>query len=338
MKIRVYPRGADNPYVDNFFGFANKKGLWHKDNSIVKLIFNTDVLHIQWPEAWRWGDAIERLRMVFYFVLLPVWKVLFQIKVINTVHNLRPHDTTSWFAKRLYVWTLKNCDGFVHLTDTGKKQFLDIYPWAKKKQHTTIPHPDYRSQLSCVGNEDARKKLDLPTGQVRVVYFGHVKPYKGVERLIKAFVNAKVPAETGSLWVGGNASDEMKEVLISLANGHSNITLELNYINDTDLEMQVKAADWVVLPYFSGLNSGVAVYSLSCGARALVPDTEVMHELDDLTGGGSFEYFTKDNFSDVLVSLFSKTTRGMTRDVNLQKLDRELIGSKYLEFIKRVVC
>ncbi|MBK1856510.1 hypothetical protein JO972_16190 [Verrucomicrobiaceae bacterium 5K15] len=335
-KIRIYPESKDNPYVENFFQVAYDKGFCVTGNSIFELIFSTDILHIQWPEAWRWEKKPKRLMMAGYFLFLPLLKFLFQIKVINTVHNLKPHSKQSNFAHWLYVRTLKQSEGFVHLTDSGKKEFLIEHPWASNRKHATIPHPDYARQLSSLNRDEARKKLGLSQSETRIAYFGYIKPYKGVDRLIETFLKLKISPESASLWVGGNTSEGMKKTLIDLTCDSSNIQLQLEYVAEDELETQVKAADWVVLPYFSGLNSGAAVYALSCGSRAVVPDTSVMRELDKLTGGGSFKYFRQADFTKVLSSVFTWSGGLSSTELNLDALGHQRIGKLYLDFVNLV--
>ena len=132
---------------------------------------------------------------------------------------------------------------------------------------------------------------------------GGFLPYKGLNKLIEGYLDS--PCSLGSsFWIGGLSDKESTAQIEARIAADDRIEFSQGFIDDEHLELQVKAADWVVLPYSNCFNSGVAIYALSCGTRALVPDTPVMREMENLTQFPSFEYFSDNKFREVLDSIF----------------------------------
>ena len=175
IRVTVFPTSSKNPYVANFYRGVESNGVQILDAFKGDFPKNADVLHIQWPEAWMWSEYVERRRKSLKYILLSVSKrKLFGLKVVNTVHNLRPHNKQTCFQKIVYWYILRNCDGFIHLSEAGRELFLRSYPWAKSKAHTVIYHPSYRAQLSDLTKNKAREKLGIDSSQLRIVFFGRV--------------------------------------------------------------------------------------------------------------------------------------------------------------------
>mgnify|MGYP001059577050 CR=1 FL=1 len=335
INVAVFPKSSQNPYVANFYSELDSKEVHILDKVKWEFPLKADVLHIQWPEAWLWSQKKEIRKKNLKFILLCASKhKSIGLKVVNTVHNLRPHKKQTFFERVVYWYITRKCDGFIHLTEAGMESFFKKHRWAKRKKNTVIYHPSYEAQLCGITKSEARKKLSLEVDELRIVFFGRILPYKGVNNLIDAYLES-VEGNGTSLWIGGPSDEESTQQIVSRVSGDDSIEFSPGFVDDAYLELQVKAADWVVLPYSSGLNSGVAIYALSCGTRAIVPDSPVMREMEQVTRFPSFKYFSKDNFREVLDSVLSN---GRMKDPtpDNSKLDPAVIGEQYHEFLNKL--
>ena len=94
-------------------------------------------------------------------------------------------------------------------------------------------------------------------------------PTRALTNLIDAYLESVRSCNGTSLWIGGPSDQEStQQIVIEGVRSTTVLNLAQASLTMRTLELQVKAADWVVLPYSSGLNSGVAIYALSCGTRA----------------------------------------------------------------------
>lgn len=330
INVKVFPDSSENPYITNFY-----RGL---DPAFVQVIekvkgggqLEADVLHIQWPEAWTWNKKEKQHKLKF--ILKCIFKRKFTgLKIVNTVHNLEPHKKQSMFQKVIYWYILRSCDGFIHLTEAGRELFFQRYSWASHKKNAVIFHPCYKAQLTEITKNEARKELGLNSSHLRIVFFGRILPYKGANQLVDSYLESS-HTTSSSLWIGGPSDTEStKEIASKLSKG-CQVEFSPGFVSDETLELQVKAADWVVLPYLGGLNSGVAIYALSCGTRAIVPDSSVMKEMAGVTQSDSFKYFSEGEFPEQLNSVLVQG-RIESPVPNTTMLDSEVIGTQYYNFL-----
>lgn len=331
-RVVVFPKfSSGNAYQENFYRPLINDGWAVLEWDLVFSLRRQDILHIHWPEAWSWASGWKRRRILVYVFFLPILKKMCGFKVINTVHNLAPHGKVmSRLGRWVYPRLINCCDAFIHMSVAGKAQFLVRNPHLTHKVHEVIPHPDYRPQLSNLTREEARDQLALMPHEFRVVLFGAIRENKGVGRLIDSFIQSA--GDRASLWIGGKCQPEMERELRSKIACDSRIEFNPQFIDDQFMELQVKAADLVVLPYTSSLNSGVIVYALSCGAHVLAPESAVFRELDLLIGGGHVSFFKQDHFFDELKRIL-KFPRAMHSDpANLDALFGAEVQLKLLDF------
>lgn len=330
IKVTVFPASSRNPYVTNFYSGIDSKDVHVTGESKLTYPPESDVLHIQWPEAWMWINHDKKSKLKYIFKCLRKRKSI-DLKVVNTVHNLKPHKKQTLYQNIVYWYILWNCDGFIHLTEAGRELFFKKHFWAKFKRNTVIYHPNYKYQLTNLTKNEAREKLGLCNDHLRIVFFGRILPYKGVNKLISSYLES--PYSIGSsLWIGGPSDEESTEEIGTIVSGEHSIEFSPGFVDDAHLELQVKAADWVVLPYLGGLNSGVAVYALSCGTSAVVPDSPVMREMEGVTKSTSFKYFSDSEFREVLDSVL-KQGRVDDPAPDTTMLNSEIIGEQYHSFL-----
>jgi glycosyltransferase involved in cell wall biosynthesis len=117
-------------------------------------------------------------------------------------------------------------------------------------------------------------------GPRRILFFGKILPYKGVEDLLAAF--AAVPADAGAtLLVAGECDDAgLRSRLRALARaGGQRVSLRLERIADQDVAPLLTSADAIVLPYRAVTTSGSAMLALAYGRPLILPDLDAFADL-----------------------------------------------------------
>jgi beta-1,4-mannosyltransferase len=119
----------------------------------------------------------------------------------------------------------------------------------------------------------------------RLLCFGLLRRYKGVEVLLDAF-HSMTGAEVTLHVVGQPRDDSIRQEVVAAAATDPRITGRLEYVTDAELAAAIGAADLVVLPYHEMHSSGALLLALSLGRRALVPNTPATRALADEVGPG----------------------------------------------------
>jgi glycosyltransferase involved in cell wall biosynthesis len=290
MRILASPAFSNeriNPYNAQLYRKIDASGhsvFEYSHKRVLKEKF--DIIHVHWPDGYidqqSWPKAIQRA------VLLTLMMSLGKLKgarLVWTAHNLKPHDAYHpKFSQFFLTQFLKLCNGLIFLTADGKNSFLQNYPAQKKMPCAIIPHGHYRdSYPEAIDQTQAKNKLGLVTEKKILLFMGMIKPYKNCDALIKEFTEAKL--ENHILVIAGKPeTPKYKELLESLAQGNENIHLHLDFIPDDKLHLYMSAADTVILPYKSILNSGALLLALSFNKPVIAPHIGAFIELQNELG------------------------------------------------------
>jgi beta-1,4-mannosyltransferase len=228
-----------------------------------------DIFHAHWPESLLHGTTPTRSlarRILFRVLLLRLRFARHRIAVVRTVHNLRSHETGPPVERRL----LERFDGatsfWIRLNPTT--------PTPVAAPVMTIEHGDYRTWFA-----DVAVPASVPG---RLVYFGLIRPYKGVPDLIHVFTGLHAgphdPAVSLRIVGQPTSADIGAEVLLS-ATADDRIQVSLGHATDADLAAEIGQAELVVLPYREMHNSGAALLALSLARPILAPSNAVTEAL-----------------------------------------------------------
>jgi len=248
------------------------------------------------------------------YSILALLKMFTRTKVCILCQNVLQHEER-FFDRFLTKAVFRKVDYFVVLSTGDLRDLKKLVPKAKAK---ILVEPTYDqffgSQL--ITKEKARKKLGLK-GNV-ALFFGFVRPYKGLKYLLDAMpiVLKKVDVTllvVGEFWKG--KSEYLKQIRRN--NISKNVRVVDRYIPDEDVSLYMVAADVVVLPYTSATQS--AILQTAFGFNKPVITTDV----------GSLSDLVKDNKTGFLVP--PKDTRKLAQAIiNFYK------GKKEKEFIKNI--
>ncbi len=138
-----------------------------------------------------------------------------------------------------------------------------------------IPHGPYDHHRVMPASMGAPSVREAPAEALNLLYFGVVRPFKGLEDLVEAF-NA-LPAEAiegywltvvGETWEGWTLPFE----LIERSPYRDRITVVNRYVHDDEVAAWFAAADAVVLPYHRSSASGPAHTAMSHGLPLVITE------------------------------------------------------------------
>jgi len=137
-----------------------------------------------------------------------------------------------------------------------------------------------------LGREEARARIGINgTGPV-LLFFGMIKPNKGLDHLLYAMPEVLRSNPEARLMIAGEPVERFERyaaIITQLGIGHAVLT-RLGYVRDEDVGSYFQSADLVVLPHTHVSLSGVASVALGFG-RPLVGTN--IGGLPDLVGDGS---------------------------------------------------
>ena len=177
-------------------------------------------------------------------------------KVVSILDNVVPHEPHG-LDRPLTRYFLGACDGFVVMADTVERELLGFRPDAR---YILRQHPLYTHFGEKLPRPEAERRLGLAPGRKNLLFFGLIRPYKGLDILLEAFRELD---ESYQLIIAGEpyGSFDAYQALIDSCPGKERIHLFPRYIRDSEVKTFFSAADVTVLPYRSATQSGISSVS-----------------------------------------------------------------------------
>jgi beta-1,4-mannosyltransferase len=280
-----------------------------------------DVLHVHWPEQIiRASTKRGRLKKRLSFRLLLFRLRMLQRPIVRTLHNLEPHESGDRAEQRLYTALDRQTRLFVKLNTTTEIP--------AGSDSVTILHGHYRDRFGALAEGTTRPG--------RLLYFGLIRPYKGVDVLIEQFGQLDDPDL--DLRIVGRPSAGMGELVTTATEADPRISAVLEFVSDADLVAEVKQAELVVLPYREMHNSGVALVALSLARPLLVPRTPSNEALSAEVGPGWVHQFDAPLTAETIRTVLD-SVRTTPREVQprLENRDWDTIGEAQYQAYLRIL-
>jgi len=219
---------------------------------------------------WSWWKIFKRIKALQPDLVIFPWWVSFwtphfwvitslvkhftPAKVLFICHNVIEHEPTS-VSKFSTKLVLKTADFCITHSDAERRRLLQLLPSAHVE---VVFHPIY-DVFTTFGHTDrneARSLLEIhgPTA----LFFGFVRPYKGLRYLIDAM--SLLPRSLAiNLLIVGEFWDSKAAYLDQIrAHGlEASIKIVDRYVANEEVSMFFNASDVVILPYVAGTGSGI---------------------------------------------------------------------------------
>lgn len=182
------------------------------------------------------------------------------IKVAFICHNVMPHDGGGVLDRRLALTALRHGDALLVHSEQDRHKLHALLPSSRIVKAAIPSYEPLVSQAPPRPTAELRRSLGLPEGAPLLLFFGFVRPYKGLEYLIQAMQRVRERLPDAHLLVAGEfwTSREFYERFAREFGVERSITFVDRYIPDEDLQPYFDLADVVVLPYVSATQSAVA--------------------------------------------------------------------------------
>ena len=203
-------------------------------------------------------------------------------RLIIICHNVVDHDAGP-VARFLARRVLRRSHRFIVQT-TGEQAGLKTI-LRRDAAVRIIPHPrvDRFAGGPSKSRETARKELDLPVDGTVILFFGLIRPYKGLDLLLKAFSHLAGEDPTVRLLVAGEpwVKDVDFEGDARRLGVGDRIRFRLEYLSDEDLTTCLRASDFAVFPYIEGTGSAALQAALGAGLPVVASRLPTFQEVED---------------------------------------------------------
>ena len=246
----------------------------HNLLSMLKTTRSSDVVHFQWAL----GERSDRLH----------WPVLRRLrkKIVYTAHDVLPHEASIMSLEHCQ-WVYGKADALIVHGQNLRNLLLERFDVDASKVHV-IPHGNYNfvaDTPSRWNRDSARRSFGFDEDDRVVLFFGLIRPYKGLDDLLVALGSLKDKLGAGQrlrVLVAGRAIDKHWEeagYAELIRKGGLSAELHLEHIPMGEVGRFMHAADVVAIPYKRGSQSGVLQLAHAFGKPSVVTDVGSLKEV-----------------------------------------------------------
>lgn len=206
------------------------------------------------------------------------------VRTIGLIDNLIPHEQRPG-DKMLTTYFLSSVDYFLTLSENVRQ---DIIKLKLNKPIIKLYHPVSDHYGQTVSEDESRERLGLDNLDTYLLFFGFVRPYKGLDLLLKAMADPVLKEAKVGLIIAGEFYEKIDHYqrLIEFLDLKKRIRLSVGYVPNDEVRYYFGACDLVTLPYRSATQSGIAPIAFSFGKPVLTTNVGGLPETvqDGITG------------------------------------------------------
>jgi glycosyltransferase involved in cell wall biosynthesis len=185
-------------------------------------------------------------------------------RIVEVSHEFEPRDTPNPLGAALERVLAGHADSTVDLRlflgVSVRDRYATLHPRIPRSQMQVIPHGDGEMFELLAGDAAAlTPRLELDERDEAVLFFGNLRPSKGVEDLVEAFARASRPPQSRLLIVGYPSPEvdvgALRERATGLGIGDL-VRFDIGYLPNELVAPLFRLARFVALPYRSATQSG----------------------------------------------------------------------------------
>jgi len=233
---------------------------WLEATNSIKA-YRPDLIIIQWWTTF-WG---------LQFACLSRNLLNANSKIVYLIHNVIPHEQKPW-DEWITKLALNQGTAFIVQTNKEKARLNRLIPEAKTN---LCPIPVYKFYpKQGISKTGARRRLSLPVNDTVLLFFGIIRPYKGLHNLLEALGQLRLQGIYPRLLVAGEfwAGKDIYLRQIETLNISDQVQIQDRYIPNEELETIFAAADVLAAPYTGGTQSAVVGMALGFGLPIIVSE------------------------------------------------------------------
>ena len=336
MKVLFLP-ASKNPYqyslaealaplgveVEHRSRFPSERWLV-QNRGLVKL------LHIHWLDqlySWGWKTPPRFGRFVGKLSLARS----LGYKIVWTMHNVMPHERSFPLIDVLARFAVVGLANAIIVHCEYARQQVSERFLRKHGIHVIACGNYMASYPQSISRQQARTTLNVGKDAFVYLYFGRIRPYKGVEDLVRAFQRLDVQG-TDLLIVGACPSEDQEDALRDLVSGDRRIKMFLEFVSDEAVQRFFAATDVVVAPFREVLTSSSVILGLSFARPIVAPAQGCLPEVISPQAGILYDPLDEEALVEALRAIRRSDLEMMGREAyrlsRSPELDWRIIASK----------
>lgn len=227
------------------------------------------IVHAQW-----WSYALAPV----YVTMLGIARLRGK-RVLLTVHNVAPHES-GLLKRALNRIVFRLGHAYIVHSEQNRATLAGIVGDAARI--TVLPHGILDTPRTGMSRQTARQRLGIAPDAHVILAFGNIRPYKGVDVLLRAFASVARDDADAVLVIAGKPWEDWAPHarLLDELGIAGRVRCFLDYIPAGEIEPYFVAADVVALPYTHfDAQSGVATRALPFGRPLVVSNVGGLPEL-----------------------------------------------------------
>lgn len=302
LEVIAPPETGHTRYVDQVVDGNQCSNIYRYFSWPVALFSSYDVVHLHWPEKMlrhrrRWVRGIKQILMQILLLKLRLQNT----PVVRTLHNIQPHESGNSREDRLLDKIDRETAWFIRLNPVS-------IPPVPQRGIATILHADYVEQYE--------KYPVVPPVSGRVLHFGHLRPYKGIERLLDVYL-ATERADTSLRFVGEPKDRRLRGKIEQATDVDSRVSARFGFVDDAAFAREIMQAELIALPYENMHNSGALLLALSLGRPVIAPTSDVNRYIAGEVGNDWLHLYEGELGTDELNRAIDRAAR--TRSIRTQR-------------------
>jgi len=274
LPARLYPGwrrvGADLTRLEADKRVATFDGVdWFWLPSIIRAAwflyrFRPQVVVFQW-----WTGTV-----VHSYIALALMSRLLGAKVVVEFHEIIETGEANIPVARVYIRSvapilMRLANGFAVHSEFDRDLVVQTWRVGRRRPIAVLPHGPHDHYQG----PPVQPIRDAPPGVCNLLFFGVIRPYKGLEFLVRAF--EAIPESeidrfwltiVGETWEGWTLPEE----LIERSPRRARITFVNRYVTDAELDSYLHGADAAVLPYLRSSLSGPLHVAMGYGLPIVI--------------------------------------------------------------------
>ena len=205
-------------------------------------------------------------------------------KLISICHNIKPHDK-NFFEKSLIKFYLKPFKKFMLMSSFVENE-IKYYKNDFNSLVRFLPiDAKYQTHLQ---KNSIKLDLGYHSNDKIILFFGLIRPYKGLKNLLNAVKNILSDSDELKLIIAGEAYEKLDDYksIINQYNINNKVTWINKFIDDNTIEKLMIASDLLVLPYDSASQSGVLAQAWQYNLPSIVTNVGGLPEYVDHSKSG----------------------------------------------------
>ncbi len=359
MRILVanIPLPANRFLVDLNAALARVCDVTHSSDIFWNMDGDYDVVHLHFPEYLTYEVERAYVNGLELALIAEVKKRLeFWAKrslIVVTRHVLLPHDASAderW--EMMYETVYRFADGVVHFGTPSVSEFkaryaTTVFNRGHAPAHVVIPHHNYASLPNEVSREEARRRLGLAANAEVLLIFGMVRSNAERELILETFQAIRQPNKIllVSRWRENLADVEwirlkywLRDLTRLYYRLHPQYRLNYGFVEESDTQLYVNAADVLFIPRLRVLNSGNITLGMTFGRVVVGPDSWDIGELLRSTGNPVFDPDDPSTAAAAVEQAFQLAKAGkvgaMNREHALRHWTPQQCADQYVNFFR----